>query len=77
MSKNNKVDTIIVGCENYPDKKESLKKFGQAIKAIMINYEDLGKGERYKISLKNGTSFILIANGNQYDGGFITFKEED
>lgn len=39
--------------------------------ADRIIYEDLGKSERYTLE-KNGKMLYLMANGNQYDGGFLS-----
>lgn len=69
---------IVTGCDPYPPKKKAWQKFGELIGASVIEYADLGKGENYKITLKTGETFSLIASGNQYDGGFVNvrFPEE-
>jgi len=64
----------VTGCEAYPAQKKAWERFGNTIGASLIKYKDLGKGERYEVTLSSGETMTLVAAGNQYDGGFLNLE---
>lgn len=67
----------VVGCEEYAEQRKAWERFGNAIGATLIKYQDLGKGETYEVTLASGEVMTLVAAGNQYDGGFLNLKFPD
>ncbi len=56
---------------------EILKYIAKALNLKAITYEDRDRYENYHLETEDGVKITLRANGNQFDGGFLTIDLPD